>query len=49
MKILQEYSLKELKEEMDKRAVKRFRAEQIFSFANSYTPIDEMSILVKFS
>ncbi len=47
MKILQEYSLKELKEEMDKRAVKRFRAEQIFSFANSYTPIDEMSNLPK--
>ena len=47
MKILQEYTLKELKEEMDKRAVKRFRAEQIFSFANSYTAIDEMSNLPK--
>ena len=35
MKILQEYTLKELKEEMDKKAVKRFRAEQIFSFSNS--------------
>lgn len=47
MKILQEYTLKELKEEMDKRNVKRFRAEQIFSFANSYTSIDEMSNLPK--
>lgn len=47
MKILQEYTLKELKEEMDKRNVKRFRAEQIFSFANSYTAIDDMSNLPK--
>ena len=47
MKILQEYTLKELKVEMDKKAVKRFRAEQIFSFANSYTAIDDMSNLPK--
>jgi len=47
MKILQEYTLKELKEEMDKRAVKRFRAQQLFSFANSYTAIDDMSNLPK--
>jgi len=47
MKILQEYTLKELKEEMDKKAVKRFRAQQLFSFANSYTAIDDMSNLPK--
>ena len=47
MKVLQEYTLKELKEEMDKRAVKRFRAEQIFSFAANYTPIQDMSNLPK--
>lgn len=47
MKILQEYTLEELKLEMDKKNVKRFRAEQIFSFACNYTPIDEMSNLPK--
>lgn len=47
MKVLQEYTLNELKEEMDKRAVNRFRAQQIFSFAASYTPIEDMSNLPK--
>jgi len=47
MKILQEFTLAELKAEMDKRAVKRFRAEQIFSFVNNYVPIEEMSNLPK--
>lgn len=47
MKILQEYTLDELKEEMDKRSVKRFRAEQIYQFACTYTPIDEMTNLPK--
>lgn len=47
MKILQEYTLEELKLEMDKKNVKRFRAEQIFSFACNYTPIEDMSNLPK--
>lgn len=47
MKILQEYTLDELKAEMDKRQVKRFRAEQIYSFACTYTPIDDMTNLPK--
>jgi len=47
MKILQEYTLNELKAEMDQRSVKRFRAEQIFSFTNNYVPIEDMSNLPK--
>lgn len=47
MKILQEYTLEELKLEMDTKNVKRFRAEQIFSFACNYTRIDDMSNLPK--
>lgn len=47
MKILQEFTLDELKAEMDARAVKRFRAEQIYSFANNYVPIEDMSNLPK--
>ena len=47
MKILQEYTLSELKEEMDKKSVKRFRAQQIYSFAQNYVPISEMSNLPK--
>ena len=35
MKILQEYNLTELKEQMDLKGVKRFRAEQIYSFAQA--------------
>ncbi len=46
-KILQEYTLDELKCLMDQRSVKRFRAEQIYSFACNYTPIAEMSNLPK--
>jgi len=47
MKILQEYNLNELKEQMDLKGVKRFRAEQIYSFAQNYAPIEEMSNLPK--
>lgn len=47
MKILQEYTLNELKAEMDQRSVKRFRAEQIFSFTNNYVPIEDMTNLPK--
>ncbi len=43
MKILQEYSLSELKEYLDTLNVKRFRAEQIFGFASNYVEIDQMS------
>lgn len=45
MKILQEYTLQELKEEMDKRSVKRYRAEQIYLAAQNYCSIDEMTTL----
>lgn len=45
MKIIQEYTLGELKEEMERRAIKRFRAEQIFLFAQNYVPISDMTNL----
>ena len=47
MKIIQEYTLKELKEMMDALSVKRFRAEQIFLFAQKYASIDEMFVVPK--
>lgn len=47
MKILQEYSLNELKDECEARGIKRFRGEQIFYFAQNYTEIDQMSNLPK--
>ena len=45
MKILQDYSLTELKRELEVLTPKmpRYRAVQIFEWANNYTPFDEMS------
>ena len=45
MKILQDFSLTELKRELELLTPKmpRYRAEQIFEWANNYTPFDEMS------
>ena len=47
MKILQDYSLTELKRELEVLTPKmpRYRAQQIFEWANNYTPFDEMSNL----
>lgn len=45
MKIIQDYTLKELKQEMDARNVKRFRAEQIYLFGQAYEKIENMSNL----
>lgn len=47
MKILQEFTLDELKAEMERLSVKRFRAEQIYQFACTYTPISDMTSLPK--
>ena len=48
MKIIQNYSLSELKEELNAYAsVKRFRAIQIYEFAYKYVPIGEMTNLPK--
>lgn len=45
MKVIQEYSLDQLKAEFESLGYKRYRAMQAFSFAWNYTPIPEMTSL----
>ncbi len=45
MKILEEYTLDQLKQDFEQKGYKRYRAMQAFSFAWNYTPIQEMTSL----